>query len=60
VETVQKLRRALPEQAKLVVAKNNLMKVAVQDTNWTTIAEKGCTVSAAAGAALRGAQRVIA
>jgi ribosomal protein L10 len=49
VETMQKLRRTLPEQSKIVVAKNNLMKVAVQDSQWTTIAEKGCTVSCKPG-----------
>jgi hypothetical protein len=51
VETVQKLRRALPEQSKMIVAKNNLMKVAVADSKWTTVMEKGCTVSGSSRAA---------
>ena len=45
VSTVQKFRKGMPEGASVVVAKNNLMKVAINQTEgWSNLAEKGCTV----------------
>lgn len=45
VSTVQRFRKGLPEGATVFVAKNNLMKVAVDQTEgWSTLKEKGCAV----------------
>ena len=45
VSTVQRFRKGLPEGASVMVTKNNLMKVAVAQTQgWSTLVEKGCTV----------------
>ncbi|GAX79238.1 hypothetical protein CEUSTIGMA_g6678.t1 [Chlamydomonas eustigma] len=44
VATVQKFRKSMPEGTSIFVCKNNLMKVAVQETEgWSALAEKGCT-----------------
>ena len=52
VATTQKFRKGLPEGCSILVCKNNLMKVAVQQSNgWGALAEKGCTVSGQAAAA---------
>ena len=46
VATTQKFRKSMPEGVTVIVCKNNLMKVAVQQTTgWGALAEKGCTVS---------------
>jgi hypothetical protein len=45
VATMQKFRKTLPEEASVFVCKNNLMKVAVSQTEgWTLLSDKGCTV----------------
>jgi ribosomal protein L10 len=51
VATVQKFRKGLPEGASAFVCKNNLMKVAISQTEgWTGLADKGCTVRITASA----------
>lgn len=43
---MQKFRKGLPEGASAFVCKNNLMKVAVTQTQgWATLSDKGCKVS---------------
>lgn len=44
VSTVQRFRKGLPEGASVFVCKNNLMKVAVKETEgWSSLADQGCT-----------------
>lgn len=42
VATQQRFRKGLPESSRMMVCKNNLMRVAVKDSaKWSTLAEKG-------------------
>lgn len=42
VPTMQKFRRGIPEKSKVLVCKNNLMKVACKDTpGWSIVSDKG-------------------
>jgi len=44
---VQRFRKGLPEKSKVMVTKNSLMRVACEGVEgWSTVAEKGCSVSA--------------
>lgn len=47
VQTMQKFRKQLPESTKVFICKNNLMRVATQQTEgWSTLADKGLKVLA--------------
>lgn len=52
VPTMQKFRRSMPEGTRIQICKNNLMKVAVEESEgWAELKNNGCTVSEAGSCA---------